>query len=140
MSLVGGLASVTGLPLLIAPFGASAVLLFGQPASPLAQPINVIGGYALAAAVAVACHSAAPGLPLIAAIGVGAAIFGMLALRITHPPAGAVPLLAFAGGMPAGTLFGTVIVGSLSLVAWAAVHHRLPPVREYPRRPEKQAA
>ncbi len=134
MGLVGGLASATELPLLIAPFGATAVLLFGQPGSPLAQPINVVGGYVVAGAIAVAVHTVAPGLPLAAALGVGLSIFAMLALRVTHPPAGAVPIIAFAGGMPPAILFPVITLGSLSLVAYAALHHRLPPVHEYPRR------
>ena len=41
MTLVGGLAAWTGLPMLLAPFGATAVLLFGQAESPLAQPVNL---------------------------------------------------------------------------------------------------
>ena len=37
----------------IAPMGASAVLLFGVPNSPLAQPWSIVGGNALAATVGV---------------------------------------------------------------------------------------
>ena len=37
-----------GMPLLMAPFGASCVLLFAVPNSPLSQPANVIGGHAVA--------------------------------------------------------------------------------------------
>ena len=40
---------------LIAPLGASAVLVFALPASPLAQPWPVIGGNTIAALVGVAC-------------------------------------------------------------------------------------
>ena len=50
---VGALAALTHLPLLLAPLGASAVLIFGQPASPLAQPANVFGGYLVATIVGV---------------------------------------------------------------------------------------
>lgn len=39
-------------PLVVAPFGASTVLLFGHPNSPLAQPRNIVLGNTLAAAVA----------------------------------------------------------------------------------------
>lgn len=139
VGIVGGLASATGLPLLIAPFGATAVLLFGVPSSPLAQPANVIGGYLVAAAIAIGVLGIAPGWPLAAALAVGLSIFAMLALRVTHPPAGAIPLVAFAGGMPSATLFSVIAVGSLALVAYAALHHRLPPVHEYPRAPADEA-
>src|SRR5690349_14350985 len=38
-------------PLIVAPMGASAVLLFAVPASPLAQPWPIIGGNTISAAV-----------------------------------------------------------------------------------------
>jgi CBS domain-containing membrane protein len=45
---------VHDLPLVFAPIGASAVLVFALPASPLAQPWPVIGGNTISAAVGVA--------------------------------------------------------------------------------------
>jgi len=47
------LGSDSTLPILIAPMGASAVLLFAVPASPLAQPWSIIGGNLIAALVGV---------------------------------------------------------------------------------------
>src|SRR3954468_549563 len=41
------------LPLLVAPIGASAVLVFAVPASPLAQPWSVLGGNVVSALVGV---------------------------------------------------------------------------------------
>ncbi|MBA5777888.1 HPP family protein [Stappia sp. F7233] len=135
MSLVGGLATLTGLPLLIAPFGATAVLLFAVPASPLAQPMNVVGGYAIAIAAATAAAIWFPGMWWAAGIAVGLAIAAMLAFRLTHPPAGAIPLLTLTSAMPLETLAFSTVLGSVSLVAVAALHHRLPPKQEYPKRP-----
>ena len=43
------------LPLLIAPMGASAVLLFATPTSPLAQPWSIIGGNVCAALIGITC-------------------------------------------------------------------------------------
>jgi CBS-domain-containing membrane protein len=130
---VGGLATLTGLPLLIAPLGATVVLLFGHPASPLAQPINIFGGYLLATILGVAAALAFPGLWWVAAVAVGAAIAGMLMLRITHPPAGAIPLVALASPLQSTSLFITVFVSCVSLVGLALLHHRLPPRIQYPR-------
>lgn len=48
---LSGSASIS--PYLIAPMGASAVLLFAVPASPLAQPWSIIGGNLIAATVGV---------------------------------------------------------------------------------------
>ncbi len=132
---VGGLAALTGLSLLIAPLGATAVLLFGQPESPLAQPINVFAGYLLATVIAVTAALFFPGAWLAAAVAVGAAIAVMMALRVTHPPAGAVPLVAFAQPLQSGSLFLTILLGAISLVGLALVHHRIPPRVQYPRLP-----
>ena len=59
--LIGALAYVTALPLLLAPLGATAVILFGYPGGALAQPVNVFGGYLLATVVGVATAMLFPG-------------------------------------------------------------------------------
>lgn len=133
MSMVGALSSFTGLPLLIAPLGATAVLLFGQPASPLAQPMNIFGGYLVAAIVGAVAVAAFPGMWWAAAVAVGVAVALMLILRVTHPPAGALPLVATASPFQGATLFVVVLVGSISLVGLAIVHHWIPPRTRYPR-------
>lgn len=131
---VGGLTAATGIPLLIAPFGATAVLLFGQPKSPLAQPANVIGGYILAALVGTFALFLLPGVWWAAAVAVGVSIAAMLLLRVTHPPAGAVPLVAFGSHLGGLTLFLIVLCGSILLVLLAVLHHLLPPRHPYPLR------
>lgn len=130
---VGGLASLTELPLLIAPLGATVVLLFGQPASPLAQPINIFGGYLLATIVGVGSMSLFPGVWWVAAIAVGLVIALMLMLRVTHPPAGAVPLVALATPLQSASLFSTILIACVSLLGLALIHHRIPPRTQYPR-------
>lgn len=46
-------ATLTNVTLLMAPFGATAVLVFGVPESPLAQPKNVILGHFITAFIGV---------------------------------------------------------------------------------------
>lgn len=133
MGLVGGVAALTGLPFLIAPFGASAVLLFGHPSSPLAQPANVVGGYLAATLVGLAFALAFPGAWWAAALGVGLAILVMLAARVSHPPAGAVPILMVLSPAMPLALAGIVFGGGLALVLVATLYHRLPPRHTYPR-------
>lgn len=86
------------LPLLIAPMGASSVLLFAVPSSPLAQPWSLIGGNLVAALVGVTAARLIPDPVLAAALACGLAIALMLALRCLHPPSGAVALTAVLGG------------------------------------------
>ncbi|MCY4756340.1 HPP family protein [Pelomonas aquatica] len=87
-------AMAPGLPWLVAPLGASAVLIFGVPASPLAQPWAVVGGNTLSALVGIACMQWLPLPPLmVAAVAVALAIAVMFTLRCLHPPGGAAGLL-----------------------------------------------
>ena len=106
-------------PLLIAPMGASAVLLFAAPASPLAQPWSVLGGNTVAAAIGVTC-ALTIGDPIIAAaIAVSLAIAAMMVLGCLHPPSGAVALTAVLGGQAtqdAGYWFVLTPVGINSLL------------------------
>jgi CBS domain-containing membrane protein len=121
-------------PWLVAPLGASAVLVFGVPASPLAQPWAVLGGNTLSALWAVACvHLFAPP-ELRMALAVGGAIGLMFALRCLHPPGGASALLvALAGvGEPAFALF-PVAFNSLLLVL-AGMAYNTATRRSYPHR------
>ncbi|MDQ8023628.1 MAG: HPP family protein [Moraxellaceae bacterium] len=79
---------------LAAPLGASAVLVFAVPSSPLAQPWSVIGGNTLSALIGVACVRWVPEANFAAALAVGLAIAAMFATRSLHPPGGASALLA----------------------------------------------
>ncbi|WP_179402021.1 HPP family protein [Burkholderia guangdongensis] len=118
------------IPLLVAPMGASAVLLFGVPASPLAQPWSIIGGNLVAATVGVACAQWIGDPITAAAVAVAFAIAGMFALRCVHPPSGAVALTAVLGG-PAIHALGfrfvlePIALQSAILLSAALVYHTL---------------
>ena len=83
---------------LIAPMGASAVLLFCLPASPLAQPWPVIGGNLVSALVGVSCVKLFGTGVMTAPLAGGLAIAAMFALRCLHPPGGAAALTAVLAG------------------------------------------
>ena len=109
---------------LIAPMGATAVLLFAVPASPLAQPWSIMGGNIIAALIGVTCAKLI-GTPLLAAAIAGAVAIGaMFAMRCLHPPSGAVALTAVLGG-PAVQAMGyefvifPVAINSLLMLATA---------------------
>ncbi|HZC18028.1 MAG TPA: HPP family protein, partial [Caulobacteraceae bacterium] len=89
--------------LLIAPFGASCVLVFALPQSPLAQPRNVIGGHLISAVVGLAAYALLGAHPWSFAIGVGLAIAAMQITGTVHPPAGADPIVVILA--KAGWLF-----------------------------------
>ena len=89
--------TVGDLPLLVAPLGASAVLGFALPASPLAQPWSIVGGNFVSALVGVAVAKLVPDVDVAAGIAVGGAILGMALARCLHPPGGAIALTAVIG-------------------------------------------
>ena len=124
---------------MIAPMGASAVLLFAVPASPLAQPWSVFGGNVISGLVGVACvrwlGDSLP-LPLLGGLAGGLAIAAMFVMRCLHPPGGAVALTTVLGGPvvhAAGFEFVllTVAIDTALLVAMAMVYNNLTG-RRYP--------
>ena len=93
------LGSPVGLPLIIGSFGASAVLVFGAPQSPLARPRNVLGGHVISALAGVFFAQLFPdSVGLAAGLAVGSAIVLMLVTGTLHPPGGATALIAVTGG------------------------------------------
>lgn len=124
------------LPVIIAPIGASAVLLFAIPTSPLAQPWPIIGGNSISAFVGVAVahwiHD-----PIIASgMSVSLAIAAMSLTRSLHPPGGAAALSAVLGGplvTAAGFTFplAPVALNSIILVTLGFCFHKVTR-RSYP--------
>jgi CBS domain-containing membrane protein len=85
-------------PWVVAPIGASAVLVFAVPASPMAQPWPVVGGNVLSALVGVVVVHVVDQRTLAISIAVGLAIAVMSLTRCLHPPGGAMALAVALGG------------------------------------------
>lgn len=134
---VAWLTHVTGHPLLMAPFGATCVLLFSVPGSPLSQPANVIGGHIVSTAIGLLLHTFLPVAWWSLGLAVGLAIAVMAVLRVTHPPAGADPLVVFFESPGWDYLGLPVALGSLALIVIAWLLHRLPPRIVYPTPAQK---
>jgi CBS-domain-containing membrane protein len=142
---IGTIAWVTGrfltgsdLPLMIGSFGASAVLLYGAPRSPLAQPRNLMGGHLISALIGVACCKMFQDTPGVAqALAVATAIAAMHLTRTLHPPGGATALIATLGSPDIQQLgfwyaLMPATVGPLILLVVALVVNNLPRSRRYP--------
>ena len=117
------------LPVIIAPLGASAIMVFVVPSSPLAQPWRVVGGNVVSTLVGVAVFRAIPDTNLAAGIAVGSAILAMSVLRCLHPPGGAAALTAVIGSSSihnAGYAFAfaPVAINSIALISLAVLIHR----------------
>jgi len=121
VGLMAILTAWSGHVLIVAPLGASCVLLFGYPRSPLAQPRNVVLGNALGGGIGVALVNLLGQGPLVLALAVALTILLGQQLRCLHPPAGGMAFLAAFLGMSWHFLLFPVLSGSLLLVllAWA---------------------
>lgn len=115
-------------PWLAASIGASAVLVFALPSSPLAQPWAVVVGSmtsATAGVVAVHCAHLMPPA-VVPAFAAALAAAGMLLLRCLHAPGGGtaiVPVLAGVGDP--WFVLNPVGLNAVVLVASAWLFHRL---------------
>jgi CBS domain-containing membrane protein len=128
-----------GLPVLVASLGASAVLLFAIPHSPMSQPWSVLGGNVISALIGVTCAKYIPELFVAAAISVSLSLLIMQVLRCLHPPGGAMALLPLLGDASVHELgyrfvLQPVAINILILLTAGLVINNLLPGRRYPAR------
>ncbi|CAF1395187.1 unnamed protein product [Adineta ricciae] len=121
---------------LIGSFGASAVLIFGAPRSPLAQPRSLIGGHVISAICGCVVRVAIDRFEhSIASVAI--AIVVMQFTETTHPPGGASALLAVTTqpvlpGAHFLFIIMPVLTGSLAMLIIALIVNNLAPKRTYP--------
>ena len=121
-------------PMLLGPFGASAVLIYGAYKAPLAQPRNVLMGHFLAACIGVCVYDFFGTSFWSIALGVALALVLMTVTYSIHPPAGATAYVAVqTGGLGVGYMFilNPVILGAFVLVLLGVIFNKLGK-REYP--------
>lgn len=119
-------------PWMVASVGASAVLVFGLPSSPLAQPWPVLAGSTLSALVGALCALLVPDAAWSGALAVGLALALMVQLRCLHPPGGALALfvvLNHGGGVHLAVF--PVLFNVLALLVVAVAYNTLTG-RSYP--------
>jgi len=93
--------SSTAYPIIVASMGASTVILFIMPTSPLAQPWPLVGGQLVSAVIGVACAQLFTHSIFAAACAVGGSVLAMLVLRCLHPPGAATALTPLMAGATA---------------------------------------
>jgi CBS domain-containing membrane protein len=122
---------------LMASLGASALLVFALPQSPMAQPWAVIAGNTISALIGISCFHLI-GEPLLALPTAAAlSIMGMFILRCLHPPAAAVALIVVLGeiGRYRYAFFPVMVDSALLILAGAAYSNFTG--KSYPNRPPK---
>ena len=121
---------------LLAPVGASVVILFVQFHSPVAQPWPLLGSYLVATLVGLACSHWVAQPAWAAALAVALCIWLMARLNCVHPPGGALALLLVLNGpyTPAQMLAVGELIGinAVALLAVTLLINRWVLRRRYP--------
>ncbi len=121
-------------PWMVASLGASAVLVFATPSSPLSQPWPVVAGSTLSVLVGLACAALVPYPAVAAALAVALSVAIMVPLRCLHPPGAAVALFAVLShehGVQLAAL--PILVNALVLLLFGVAYNTLTG-RSYPHR------
>ena len=127
------LSTKTNSPLIMAPFGASSVLIFGIPDSPLAQPRNFVGGNLLAALVSLIILYIFGSEPWTMGLAVATVIGLMQFTGTLHPPSGAVALVVMMTKPSWDFLLTPALEGSVIILLCAVVFNNLAEERSYPK-------
>lgn len=118
---------------LLAPLGATSVILFALPHSPLAQPWSVAGGLLISAIVGLLCGLWIQPTFLAVAVGLGLAIWLTAWLRCIHPPGGAMAVVFALGAQQHSLSLMTVGLNVVAVLAAVMVVNNLIPGRRYPQ-------
>ena len=119
---------------LIASFGSSMVLLYGYPESPFAQPRNIILGHLITSVVGVIfLNFISLPIYLMLPLAVGFGVMLMIALNVTHPPAGGNPIIIIMGSVSFDYLLMPVVVGSIIVVVFGIILNKFILKKEYPK-------
>lgn len=123
--------------LLTASMGASAVLLFAAPHSPLTQPWPMMGGHIISAVIGVTCAQWISNTLIAAPLSVALAIFAMHYLRCIHPPGGGSALAAVISGSEVHALgyqfvLTPVLLNATIMLLTAILINYIFPWRRYP--------
>lgn len=121
---------------LIAPIGASTVILFALSHSPLAQPWPVMGAYLFATLSGLAAAVLIPWPQFSAALAVAASVWLMARFNCFHPPSGALALfLVLDGPYPPerlGSTMALVFINMVVMLAAAFIVNNFILRRQYP--------
>jgi CBS domain-containing membrane protein len=124
-------------PFIVASIGASAVILFIMPGSPLAQPWPLVGGHLVSAIIGITCAQLFTDTIFASACASGGSVLAMLLLRCLHPPGAATaltPIIAVDSAnlmnysfvlMPVGINVAIMLVMAIAINRWV-LHYEYP--------------
>ena len=117
---------------LFASFGSTVVLVFGYPSNEFAQPKNVFFGHLLTTFVGIVFITFFEISFVTIGLAVGISVMLMIALKITHPPAGGNPIAAMIGGVSFPFLIFPIMAGAITIIIGGVIYNSLILKRKYP--------
>ncbi|MDW7675209.1 MAG: HPP family protein [Bacillota bacterium] len=121
IGLISYLTINTKMPLMVASFGASAVLIYAIPKSPLAQPKNVIGGQMLSAIISCIIAKILGVTWISIGVAVAMSIGLMMLTNTLHPPGGATAIIAVWTQQEIGFVINPILLGSVAMILIAKI-------------------
>ncbi len=85
--------NASGVELVVASFGATFVLIFALPDSPVVKPKNIVGGYLISTSISLLVFEFIGNDPFSLGLAFGLSFVLMQLTKTLHPPAGSIPLL-----------------------------------------------
>lgn len=116
----------------MAPFGASCLLVFGSWQAPFSQPRNVIGGHLLSSVIGIAVYDWFGYYAWTLAMSLAMTLFLLMITKTIHPPAAANPIIIIIGGHSWQYLLTPVLIGSLTIIFMGLLINNFRGNRAYP--------
>jgi len=123
---------------LAASFGSSVVVVFGYPENEFSQPKNVLLGHLLCALVGIIFVTLFKITQdrsiffLTIGLAVGLAVMLMMALKITHPPAGGNTIVVMLTQDSFQFLIFPIMVGAVTIIIGGVIYNRFILKKKYP--------
>ena len=112
------LSETANLALLVAPFGATFVLVFALPESPLVKPRNIIGGYLISTITGLGFYELLGNNSLSLGLAFGLTFVVMQLTKTLHPPAGSVPILIMFSEIDWTFVLTPILVGVILILLY----------------------
>lgn len=112
------LSESSNIDLLVAPFGATFVLVFALPESPLVKPKNIIGGYLIATVTGLVFYQFLGNNPYSLGLAFGISFVLMQLTKTLHPPAGSIPLLIMFSKPDWSYIITPILVGVILILVY----------------------
>ena len=125
---------------LAASFGSSVVVVFGYPDNEFAQPKNVLFGHLLCAFIGIIfvtlfkISQDRTIFFLTIGVAVGIAVMLMMALKITHPPAGGNTIVVMLTQDSFQFLIFPIMVGAITIIIGGVIYNRFILKKKYPKK------